>query len=49
MDYAFEWIKKNGGIDTESDYGYWSGWGFGTWCNNRKLHDRTVVTIDGAG
>jgi hypothetical protein len=28
--------------------GYWSGWGFGTWCNKRKLHDRTVVTIDGA-
>ena len=47
MDYAFEWIKKNGGIDTEADYGYWSGWGFGTWCNRRKLHDRTVVTIDG--
>jgi hypothetical protein len=20
MDYAFEWIKKNGGIDTEGDY-----------------------------
>lgn len=30
-----------------SPQGYWSGWGFGTWCNNRKLHDRTVVTIDG--
>ncbi|KIZ07484.1 hypothetical protein MNEG_0471 [Monoraphidium neglectum] len=47
MDYAFEWIKTNGGLDTEGDYGYWSGWGFGTWCNKRKLHDRTVVTIDG--
>ncbi|KAI8476710.1 MAG: hypothetical protein J3K34DRAFT_516293 [Monoraphidium minutum] len=47
MDYAFDWIKTNGGIDSEGDYGYWSGWGFGTWCNKRKLHDRTVVTIDG--
>jgi hypothetical protein len=47
MDYAFEWIKNNGGIDTERDWGYWSSWGMGTWCNRRKLHDRTVVTIDG--
>ncbi|GBF89704.1 cysteine endopeptidase [Raphidocelis subcapitata] len=47
MDFAFDWIMKNGGIDTERDWAYWSGWGFGTWCNNRKLHDRTVVTIDG--
>jgi len=47
MDYAFEWIKKNGGIDTEDDWGYYSSWGFGTWCNKRKLADRHVVTIDG--
>jgi C1A family cysteine protease len=46
MDYAFEWIKKNGGIDTEADYGYYSGWGTGTWCNHRKEKVRTVVTID---
>lgn len=47
MDYAFEYIKQNGGIDTEDDWGYYSGWGFGTWCNKRKLKDRHVVTIDG--
>ncbi|KAF6262807.1 hypothetical protein COO60DRAFT_573038 [Scenedesmus sp. NREL 46B-D3] len=47
MDWAFEYIKKNGGIDTEEDWGYYSGWGFGTWCNRRKLADRHAVTIDG--
>ncbi|KAF8062801.1 RD21C [Scenedesmus sp. PABB004] len=47
MDYAFTWIKDNGGIDTEEDWGYYSGWGFGTWCNARKQKDRHVVTIDG--
>eukprot|EP00879_Flechtneria_rotunda_P000450 GHRR01000547.1.p1 GENE.GHRR01000547.1~~GHRR01000547.1.p1 ORF type:complete len:477 (+),score=130.72 GHRR01000547.1:160-1590(+) len=47
MDFAFDYIKKNGGIDTEEDWGYYSGWGFGTWCNARKLKDRHVVTIDG--
>lgn len=47
MDYAFEFIKSNGGIDTEDDWGYYSSWGFGTWCNARKRTDRHVVTIDG--
>ncbi|WIA20522.1 hypothetical protein OEZ85_004917 [Tetradesmus obliquus] len=47
MDWAFEYIKNNGGIDTEDDWGYYSGWGFGTWCNKRKLTDRHAVTIDG--
>jgi C1A family cysteine protease len=46
MDWAFQWIQKNGGIDTEEDWGYYSGWGFGTWCNARKQKDRHVVTID---
>jgi hypothetical protein len=40
MDYAFKWVKDNGGIDTEDDWGYYSGWGFGTWCNARKETDR---------
>lgn len=40
MDDAFEFIEKNGGIDTEEDYSYWSGMGFGLWCQRRKQHDR---------
>lgn len=44
MDWAFQWIQKNGGIDTEEDWGYYSGWGFGTWCNARKQKDRSADT-----
>lgn len=40
MDWAFKWMVDNGGIDTEDDWGYYSGWGFGTWCNARKQKDR---------
>lgn len=48
MDWAFEFVKKNGGIDTEQDYSYWSGWGFSFWlCNARKRTDETAVSIDG--
>lgn len=48
MNNAFEYILKNGGLDTEEDYGYWSSWGMSFWtCNKRKEHDRHVVTIDG--
>lgn len=48
MNWAYEYIVKNGGIDTEEDYAYWSGWGGGgLWCNKRKEQDRTAVTIDG--
>ncbi|KAK9795902.1 hypothetical protein WJX73_005611 [Symbiochloris irregularis] len=43
MDYAFEYIKKNEGLDTEEDYPYWS---LGTICNPLR-QDRHVVTIDG--
>eukprot|EP01018_Ginkgo_biloba_P020991 Gb_14461 [translate_table: standard] len=43
MDYAFEWVIRNHGIDTEEDYPYA---GVQKTCNRRKL-DRHVVTIDG--
>jgi hypothetical protein len=34
MDYAYEYIVKNGGIDTEADYAYWSYMGLPfSWCN----------------
>ena len=38
-----EYIIKNGGLDTEKDYAYWS---VGTYCN-RLREGRTVVSIDG--
>ena len=44
MDDAFSYVVKNGGIDTEQDYGYWA-WGLP--CQTRREHDRPVVTIDG--
>lgn len=44
MDNAFEYVVKNGGIDTEADYGYWS---FGLPCQRRREHDRPAVHIDG--
>jgi hypothetical protein len=44
MDFAFEYVVKNGGIDTEEDYGYWA-WGLP--CQTRREEDRPAVTIDG--
>lgn len=44
QDYAFDYIKKNGGVDTEEDMPYW---GMGLPCQGKKAADRTVVTIDG--
>ncbi|KAJ1263567.1 hypothetical protein BS78_09G195800 [Paspalum vaginatum] len=43
MDYAFKFVVKNGGIDTEEDYPYREADGT---CNKNKLKKR-VVTIDG--
>ncbi|KAL2490783.1 Cysteine proteinase RD21a [Abeliophyllum distichum] len=43
MDYGFEFIKKNGGIDTEEDYPYRAR--DGTCDQNRK--NARVVSIDG--
>ncbi len=43
MDYAFEYMIKQGGVDTEDNYRYW---GMGAFCNRAKAN-RTVVSIDG--
>ncbi|XP_047338431.1 low-temperature-induced cysteine proteinase-like [Impatiens glandulifera] len=43
MDYAFEWVISNGGIDSESDYPYTGTDGT---CNTTK-EDTKVVSIDG--
>ena len=37
MDYAFEWVINNGGIDTEADYPYASYNGVDGTCNIRKV------------
>jgi KDEL-tailed cysteine endopeptidase len=42
MDFAFEFIIKNGGIDTEEDYPYTAEEGT---CQDNKMR-RHVVTID---
>lgn len=43
MDYAFTWVIKNGGIDTEKDYSYT---GIDSTCNTKK-EAKKIVSIDG--
>jgi hypothetical protein len=48
MDNVFDFVAANGGLDTASEYAYYSSWGLPlSWCNRRKLADRRVVSIDG--
>ncbi|KAF7830595.1 low-temperature-induced cysteine proteinase-like [Senna tora] len=44
MDYAFEFIIKNGGIDSEKDYPYK---GLGSRCDTYRKNKAKVVAIDG--
>ncbi|KAK4787928.1 hypothetical protein SAY86_011761 [Trapa natans] len=46
MDYAFEWVINNGGIDSEADYPYLSFNDVDGTCNTTKEENK-VVTISG--
>lgn len=42
MDYAFEFVKKNGGIDTEEDYPFIEREGT---CNKNKVHNCSLIFL----
>lgn len=42
MDYAFEFVKKNGGIDTEEDYPFNEREGT---CNKNKVPDCSLIFL----
>ncbi|KDD75077.1 papain family cysteine protease [Helicosporidium sp. ATCC 50920] len=44
MSYAFDYVHKNGGIDTDEDYSYWS---VDLACQTAKQGNRHMVSIDG--
>ncbi|KAI5058362.1 hypothetical protein GOP47_0026532 [Adiantum capillus-veneris] len=44
MDYAFDFIIKSGGLQTESDYPYMA---MGGMCNSQRKQNLEIVTIDG--
>ncbi|VVA98214.1 unnamed protein product [Arabis nemorensis] len=45
MNYAFEFIMNNGGVETDEDYPYTAT--DGTFCNANKKNNTRLVTIDG--